>query len=257
MPVLSTTSAVSARARSSTSASRIRMPARAPTPVPTMIAVGVARPSAHGQAITNTATACTSASAKLPPSAQVAPRVSAAIASTAGTNTAAIRSTRRWIGAREPCAASTMRTICANRVSAPTPVARARSRPSWLTVAACRRLPGALATGMASPDSIASSTLEWPSSTSPSTGTRSPAATTNTSPTASSAASTSTMTPSRSTRAVVGARSSSARTAAVVRRLARASSRRPSSTRVMTLVLASKYTCWPCRPARVTTALYR
>jgi hypothetical protein len=35
------------------------MPALAPTPVPTMIAVGVARPSAQGQAITSTATAFT------------------------------------------------------------------------------------------------------------------------------------------------------------------------------------------------------
>jgi hypothetical protein len=34
----------------------------APCPVPTMIAVGVASPSAHGQAMTSTATALTSAS---------------------------------------------------------------------------------------------------------------------------------------------------------------------------------------------------
>ena len=33
------------------------MPKRAATPVPAMIAAGVARPSAHGQAITNTETA--------------------------------------------------------------------------------------------------------------------------------------------------------------------------------------------------------
>ena len=44
-------------ASSSACASLIRMPWRAATPVPAMIAVGVARPSAQGQAITSTATA--------------------------------------------------------------------------------------------------------------------------------------------------------------------------------------------------------
>ena len=43
------------------SAERIRMPERAPFPVPTMIDSGVARPSAHGQAMISTATAETSA----------------------------------------------------------------------------------------------------------------------------------------------------------------------------------------------------
>ena len=61
VPVLSKTTVFTAPARSNTSASRIRMPCRAAAPVPTMIAAGVARPSAHGQAITSTATAFTSA----------------------------------------------------------------------------------------------------------------------------------------------------------------------------------------------------
>jgi hypothetical protein len=38
--------------------------------------------------------------------------------------------------------------------------------------------------------------------------------------------------------------------------LARDSSRRPSSTKVTIDALASKYTCWPCSPATVTTVLY-
>ena len=43
-------------ARSIASALRKSMPGSAPRPVPTMMAVGVARPRAHGQAITSTAT---------------------------------------------------------------------------------------------------------------------------------------------------------------------------------------------------------
>lgn len=66
VPVLSRASTVSFSARSSASAFLTRMPARAPWPVPTMIAVGVASPSAHGQAMTSTATALTSASEKSP-----------------------------------------------------------------------------------------------------------------------------------------------------------------------------------------------
>ena len=57
VPVLSKATTRTACASSSASASLIRMPWRAATPVPTMIAVGVARPSAQGQAITSTATA--------------------------------------------------------------------------------------------------------------------------------------------------------------------------------------------------------
>ena len=47
---------------SSTSPPLITMPSWAPRPVPTMIAVGVARPSAHGQAMISTATAAVNAS---------------------------------------------------------------------------------------------------------------------------------------------------------------------------------------------------
>ena len=47
--------------RSSASASRTRMPSCAPRPMPTMIDIGVARPSAQGQAMISTATALSSA----------------------------------------------------------------------------------------------------------------------------------------------------------------------------------------------------
>src|SRR6266511_3536042 len=48
------------RVRSSTSTLLMRMPSSAPRPTPTMMAVGVASPSAHGQAMISTATAATS-----------------------------------------------------------------------------------------------------------------------------------------------------------------------------------------------------
>ena len=57
VPVLSSTIVSSLCAVSRASAERIRMPAWAPLPVPTMIDSGVARPSAHGQAMISTATA--------------------------------------------------------------------------------------------------------------------------------------------------------------------------------------------------------
>ena len=56
VPVLSKTMASILYAVSSASPLLIRMPFSAPLPVPTMMAVGVARPSAHGQAMTSTAT---------------------------------------------------------------------------------------------------------------------------------------------------------------------------------------------------------
>ncbi len=46
------------------------MPSWAPRPVPTMIAVGVASPSAHGQAMISTATAAVNASSAGLPSSQ-------------------------------------------------------------------------------------------------------------------------------------------------------------------------------------------
>ena len=61
VPVLSTTSVSTFSSRSSASAFWISTPADAPRPVPTMIAIGVARPSAHGHAMIRTATALTSA----------------------------------------------------------------------------------------------------------------------------------------------------------------------------------------------------
>ena len=60
VPVLSTTSVSTFSMRSSASAFLISTPAWAPRPTPTMIDIGVASPSAHGQAMMSTATAATS-----------------------------------------------------------------------------------------------------------------------------------------------------------------------------------------------------
>ena len=61
VPVLSMSSRSTLPKVSSASALRTRMPAPAPRAVPTMMAMGVASPSAHGQAMMSTATAFTSA----------------------------------------------------------------------------------------------------------------------------------------------------------------------------------------------------
>src|SRR3989338_7339098 len=57
VPVLSNTTVLILPASSSASASRMIIPFSAALPVPTIIAVGVARPSAQGQATTKIATA--------------------------------------------------------------------------------------------------------------------------------------------------------------------------------------------------------
>ena len=62
VPVLSRTTWATWRVASRTSPPLMITPRLAPRPVPTMIAVGVARPRAHGQAMMSTATAAVKAS---------------------------------------------------------------------------------------------------------------------------------------------------------------------------------------------------
>mmetsp|Transcript_12737 Transcript_12737/g.44242 ORF Transcript_12737/g.44242 Transcript_12737/m.44242 type:complete len:356 (+) Transcript_12737:314-1381(+) len=64
VPVLSNTTLRTLPARSSASPPLMRMPCDAPTPVPTITAVGVARPRAHGHAVTSTAMAKSSENMK-------------------------------------------------------------------------------------------------------------------------------------------------------------------------------------------------
>ena len=89
--------------------------------MPTMIDIGVASPSAQGQAMIKTVTAATRPKVKRGsgPNVIQAANASNAAAITAGTNQPATRSARRWIGARERCARATMSTIRASMVSRP------------------------------------------------------------------------------------------------------------------------------------------
>ena len=160
--------------------------------------------------------------------------------STTGTNTAEIRSASRWIGALLPWACCTRRMMRESTVSAPVRSTRNRSAPFRLSVAPMTVSPGALAMGVGSPVNIDSSTLLLPSSTTPSAGMVSPGRTTTSSPGRSSASGTSRSLPSRSTRAVDGRSPMSRRMAAVVRPLARASSRLPSSTSATIQATVSK-----------------
>ena len=105
---------------SSTSGPLISSPSWAPRPVPTISAVGVASPSAHGQAMISTATAAVKANVAVSPVPSQKPSVAAASAITIGTNTPETRSASRWTGALPVWASSTSRAIWASAVSAPT-----------------------------------------------------------------------------------------------------------------------------------------
>ena len=243
VPVLSNATTLIRCASSSASASLISTPCRAATPVPAMIAAGVASPSAHGHAITSTATAFSTAVSTLAPWTNQPASVTSAIARIAGTNTADTRSTSRWIGAFSACADSTSRMIRASVVSAPIAVVSIAITPSPLIEPAVARAPGSFATGRLSPVISDSSMCVRPSRTTPSTGTRSPGRTIAISPTRTSASPISRSPEASRTRARSGRRAFSARIASVVCRFARASSHLPKRTSVMTTAAASKYKC--------------
>ena len=78
VPVLSSTMVSIRRVDSRTSGPLIRMPSWAPRPVPTISAVGVARPSAHGQAMISTATAAVNARGRVGLAAAVSQKPSVA-----------------------------------------------------------------------------------------------------------------------------------------------------------------------------------
>ena len=182
------------------------MPSSAPRPAATIIAVGVARPSAHGQAITSTDMNTLTASAKSRANTSHSMNANIATPPTAGTKYAATASAMRAMGAFDPCASSTICTMRPSAVSAPTPVAVNSTAPSPFMVPAYTLSPTSLSTGMLSPVSMASFTLVRPDTMVPSTLTRSPGLSTTVSPIITSLALSSTSTPLRITRAVSGAR---------------------------------------------------
>ncbi len=159
---------------------------------------------------------------------------------TTGTKTWLTLSTSFWIGALAAWASSTRRMIFASTVSPPSAVVRRSRRPSPLIAPPVTLSPGALGTGRLSPVISASSAWLLPSSTSPSTGKRSPGRTTTSSPRRNSAIATSSSRPSRRRTARSGRNASRARMALAVWRLARLSRYLPRRIRAITTVEASK-----------------
>ena len=223
----------------------IRTPSSAPRPTAASRAVGVARPSAHGQATTRTATAALQADAAGSPAPSQKPSVAAATAITHGTNTAAIRSASRCASALVACAWLTRRVICASKVPEPTRVARTTSRPLMFTVAPVTGSLGPTSAGIDSPVTSDASTAELPSATTPSVAIFSPGRTTNRSPAASSSTGTRRSDPSRSTATVLAPSAASALSAMPDRSRARASRYRPASTAAVTPAATSRYSVFP------------
>ncbi len=242
VPVLSKMMAWMRDACSSAVAFLIRIPCRAPIPVATATAVGVARPSASGQAITTAVTASVRAkSAVWWMTKNHTRKVDRPAPTAKSTRYCAARSARRWAGAFEFCAVCTSWTIWASAVSAPTRVARTRSDPLPLTVPPITSSPGALPTGRLSPVIMLSSTALAPAMTTPSTGTFSPGRTSSRSPTRTSSTGTVRTCPSGpTTLACAGARRSRAFSASEEPRRLRISIQWPNRTKVTNIAAASK-----------------
>jgi len=243
VPVLSTIRVSMRRRVSIASASRNNTPDCAALPVATITDIGVARPSAHGQAMISTDTALSTAKTQLGsgPNRPHPMNVPTAAVSTASTNQNATPSAIRCIGARVRCACATNCTIWLSTVSAPIFSARITRLPVPFRVAPMTLAPGSLSTGIGSPVSMDSSTWLRPSSTSPSTGTFSPGRTRRRSPTCTCDSGMSCSPPSSSIRrAVFGARPSRARIAAEVCERAFSSSTWPSRVSETITAAASK-----------------
>ncbi len=240
VPVLSKTTVSISLARSSVAISRIKIPALAPAPVPATNAVGVASPSAQGQAITSTEMAATSAVSPEAPNASHAPKVTKASPIIVGTKTADIRSTSFWIGALPTCAASTICATLARVVSSPTREVCTCNTPPPLIAPAITSSPGTRNTGIDSPVIRLSSSSLLPSTMNPSTGTRAPGRNNAISPTLTCSTGSVTSPDSERMMALVGRSSNSLRNEELADRLARLSIYFPRSTSVITTVEASK-----------------
>mmetsp|Transcript_1164 Transcript_1164/g.4285 ORF Transcript_1164/g.4285 Transcript_1164/m.4285 type:complete len:455 (+) Transcript_1164:2769-4133(+) len=195
VPVLSKHTTVTSCAISSGSPPLIKIPSFAPTPVPTMTAVGVAKPKAHGHAMTNTVTKNTKQNTNSPSSSvhdfgtdvvaftamSQKMKDKNASATTDGTKTAEILSALACIGALLVCASSTKRTILFNARSAPTFVAATNTVPNVFVVPAMTKEFFVFGTGKDSPVIADSSAAVSPLKTTPSTGNAEPGTTFTTS----------------------------------------------------------------------------
>ncbi len=245
VPVLSITTVSISLACCRASPDLIRIPFPAPTPVPTMIATGVASPRAQGQEITSTAMAMDMANSAPAPARSHTARVTREIQITTGTKTPATLSASWAMGALLAPASSTRRMIWDRVVSSPTLSALHFKNPALFTVAETTLSPALFSTGMLSPVMAASSTLEFPSTTVPSTGTSFPGFTRKISPLARSSVGTSSSRPSsRSRMAVLGDRSMSLVMASLVFPFERLSRYFPTVIRVSIIPADSKYRSW-------------
>ena len=241
VPVLSKITWVRSFDCSRDSISLTRMPARAATPAPVTMAVGVARPKAQGQAMTRTETALINAVSRPAPSRTHAVKVITARAMTAGTKTAATRSTRRWMAGLAACAFSTRRITRPRVESLPTARASISMKPPRFIDPAVTASPGFFCTGVLSPVMSASSTSVSPLITTPSAATLSPGRQITTSPAFRSCTGVSrSAPPAVLIRAVAGRTASNSRIARLALRRARVSMFLPMSTRVRMTAEASK-----------------
>ena len=242
VPVLSKTTVSMLRVASSACGPLMKIPSCAPRPEATIRAVGVARPSAHGQAMINTARAGFAACVTEPsPSTHHATNVARDNSSTIGTKTEETLSASRCASDLPDCASATIRDISASRVCSPTAVARDLSRPETATVPPTTSSPSSTGTGRLSPVIIEVSTSEAPPSTTASAAIVSPGRVTKTSPTPSLSAGIRISAPDL-VMTVTSLAASAARASSVspARRVARASRNRPKSTNVVTPVATSK-----------------
>ena len=115
VPVLSNTTVLILLNRSNCSACRNRKPCFAAAPAATTTAIGVARPNAHGQAITSTLRPNITASAPWPTASQNR-NVNAATTNTTGTKRREMASTVRCTGNRVRWAVVTSSAIFASVV---------------------------------------------------------------------------------------------------------------------------------------------
>ena len=244
VPVLSRTTVSTFRATSRLSASFIRIPLSAPLPIPTMIAVGVASPRAHGQAMISTVTMARRPWVKPSTGSSSIHKMkeSKAMAMIAGTKTAAILSTSFCTGALLPCASCTIAMIFESRVSVTSLSARNLKLPFPLIVPAKTFAPADLAAGTGSPFSVLSSTYDEPSVTVPSAAILSPGRTSTMSPALTSETGISTDFPSTITVTVSGWSPMSFLIAPDVLAFARSSISLPARIKAMITLEASKYT---------------
>ena len=256
VPVLSNTTVSTRAAVSSALPFRIRIPSRAPRPIPAIRAIGVASPSAQGQATTRTDKENSSASANAAfpiPNQRRNVRIEMAI--TPQTKYPETRSASAATGGRDPCASRIIPIIRARAVSPPICSARIRRVPSQLTEPPVTRDPAVFSTGSGSPVSMDSSTEEAPSVTVPSTGIRSPGRTRRRSPLRTSATGISVSEPDRTTHAVSGASFISSRIAPDAFRRERDSRNFPSIISATIMPAVSKYRC-PNSPRTIRKRLY-